>query len=77
VQIDGNPTIFADGMAWNDGAILYVENDLLVAGAHGTAYEVRLSGPTTATRTAIPTIMTTVTTATVMTTVMVTASVAR
>jgi hypothetical protein len=53
VQIAGNPIIFADGMAWNDGTILYVENDLLVAGAHGTAYEVRLDGPTTATRTAV------------------------
>jgi hypothetical protein len=50
VKIEGNPIIFADGMAWVDGEIVYAENDVLVAGAHGAVYRVSFSDPTTARR---------------------------
>jgi hypothetical protein len=55
VKIEGNPVIFADGMAWTDDGIVYAENDVLVPGAHGTVFRVTFSGPTTATRTVIQT----------------------
>jgi hypothetical protein len=53
VKIDGNPVIFADGMTWVDDGIIYAENDVLVAGAHGTVFRVTFSNPTTATRTVV------------------------
>lgn len=51
VKIEGNPTIFADGMAWADGGVVYAENDVLVPGAHGAVYRISFSDPTTAKRT--------------------------
>jgi hypothetical protein len=53
VKIEGNPTIFADGMAWVDGGVVYAENDALIAGAHGAVYRIAFSAPTTAKRTTL------------------------
>ncbi|WP_424952489.1 hypothetical protein [Deinococcus sp.] len=53
VKIAGDPVIFADGMTLADGGLIYAENDVLVAGSHGTVYGVQFTGPTTATRTTL------------------------
>lgn len=51
VKIEGDPVVFADGMSWVDGSVIYAENDVLVPGAHGSVFQLKFSGPTTATRT--------------------------
>jgi sugar lactone lactonase YvrE len=53
VKIAGDPVIFADGMAWTGGGLVYAENDALVAGPHGTVFSVQFSDPTTATRSVV------------------------
>ena len=55
VKIAGDPVIFADGMTWTGGSIIYAENDVLVPGAHGSVFQVRFSTPTTAARTLLRT----------------------
>jgi hypothetical protein len=58
VKIAGDPVIFADGMTWTDNGIVYAENDVLVAGSHGTVYKLVFTDPTTATRSVIRSDMT-------------------
>ena len=53
VKIDGDPVIFADGMVWTGGSLIYAENDVLEAGSHGTVYSVQFRNPTTAARTVL------------------------
>ncbi|WP_425145178.1 hypothetical protein [Deinococcus sp.] len=55
VKIAGDPVIFADGMTWTGGSIIYAENDVLVPGAHGSVFQVSFSTPTTAARTLLRT----------------------
>jgi hypothetical protein len=53
VKIAGDPVIFADGMTRTSSGLIYAENDVLTAGAHGAIYQVQFSTPTNATRTTL------------------------
>lgn len=53
VKIAGNPVIFADGMAWVDGGVVYADNDVLVPGSHGALYRVEFDSATSAKRSTI------------------------